>query len=51
MKCIKYEVFCQYVCAIHPLSSEGEVDYTNRLLFSKSLPTVSVIGKGINGYE
>lgn len=41
MKCMKYEVFCQYVCAIHPLSSGEEVDYTNRLHCSKSLSTVS----------
>lgn len=42
MKCMKYEVLCQNVCAIQPLSSVEEVDYTNRLHRSKSLSTVSL---------
>lgn len=50
--CMKYEVFRQYVWAIHPLSSGGEVDCTNRLHCSiYPQPCLLYVGKWINGHE
>lgn len=49
---MKYEVFRQYVWAIHPLSSGGEVDCTNRLYCSiYPQPCLLYVGKWINGHE
>lgn len=49
---MKYEVFRQYVWAIHPLSSEGEMDCTKRLHCS-IYPQLRLlyVGKRINGHE
>ena len=47
MKCTKYDVFCQYVCAVHPLSSGGNnwIIQIGCIAVNHSQLCLSVIGK------